>query len=286
LNARPSTVLRRAEGYLARHGVASPLPEAEALLAATLGTDRSGLYKREEPLSPKEAKEFGRALCRRCSGVPLQHVTGEQGFRKLIVAVRPGVFVPRPETEVTAQAAIDAIDGSGLSAPALVDVGTGTGAIALAVKQERPGARVFATDISPEAAALARSNTEALGLDVEVCAGDLFDGLPARLKGEVDVVVSNPPYVELDADDLPADVRADPAIALYGDVGTYARLFDAASPWMRPGGSIVVEVAEDRAAQVSAAATAAGFTAVEVIRDLNGRDRVVRARRLAAGEAP
>jgi release factor glutamine methyltransferase len=281
---RPSIVLRRAEAYLARHGVASPLPEAEALLAFTLGTDRAGLYRREEALSPKEAREFGRALCRRCSGAPLQHVTGEQGFRRLVVAVRPGVFIPRPETEVTTQVALDALDQIGLPSPVVVDVGTGTGAIALAIKQERPAAIVFATDISPEAVDLARSNGETLGLEIDVSLGDLLDGLPGDLEGEVDVVVSNPPYVALDGPDLPAEVRADPPIALYGDVKTYARSFDAAFAWIRPGGWIVVEIGEEQSAEISGAASVAGYVEIEVFRDLNGRNRVVRARRPFAGE--
>src|ERR1700757_780845 len=107
---RPSVVLKRAERYLSRHGVQSPAPEAEALLSFVLGTDRAGLYMREDPLTPDEAKEFGRALCRRCAGEPVQHVTGQQGFRHLVIAVEPGVFVPRPETEQVVDAALVAMD--------------------------------------------------------------------------------------------------------------------------------------------------------------------------------
>ncbi len=108
---RPAEVARRAAAYLDRHGVVSPLPSAELLLAHVLDTDRAGVYKRREPLTGAEARRFGRALCRRCSGVPLQYVTGETGFRRLILEVRPGVFIPRPETEGLVDVALDAIRG-------------------------------------------------------------------------------------------------------------------------------------------------------------------------------
>ena len=101
---RPSDVVRRGADYLQRHDVDAPLSTAEQLLASVLATDRSGVYMREDPLRSGEARAFGRALCRRCSGVPTQHLTGETGFRHLILTVRPGVFVPRPETEIVVDA--------------------------------------------------------------------------------------------------------------------------------------------------------------------------------------
>ena len=103
---RPAQVVRRAAAYLEHHGVESPVPTAERLLSHVLGTDRAGIYAREG-LTSQEAKLFGRALCRRCAGEPLQHVTGEQGFRRIVLRVRPGVFVPRPETEVLVQTVLD-----------------------------------------------------------------------------------------------------------------------------------------------------------------------------------
>src|SRR2546428_9554918 len=118
-----------------------------------LGVDRATLYTRAEGLSPEEARTFGRALCQRCTGTPLQHLTGEQAFRRITLAVRPGVFVPRPETEVLVGLAMDELGDR--EDPVVADVGTGTGAIALAIMDERPGATVFATDLSPEAADLA-----------------------------------------------------------------------------------------------------------------------------------
>ena len=138
---RPSEVLARATRYLERHGVPSARANAEVLLMHVLGTDRSGLYARPEGLDAREARMFGRALCQRCAGTPLQHLTGEQAFRRIALEVRPGVFVPRPETEVLVDVALRALRN--MDAPVVVDVGAGSGAVALAVKDERPDAKVL-----------------------------------------------------------------------------------------------------------------------------------------------
>ncbi|HET7237208.1 MAG TPA: peptide chain release factor N(5)-glutamine methyltransferase [Actinomycetota bacterium] len=273
---RPSEVVRRAMVYLDRHGVESPQATAEVLLMHVLATDRAGLYTRDEGLDAREARMFGRAICQRCSGTPLQHLTGEQAFRRLVLEVRPGVFVPRPETEVLVEHALRELRSVG--APVVVDVGTGTGAIALAIKDERPEAGVFATDRSPEAVELARANAERLGLVVTVLDGDLFEPLPAELRGRVDLVVSNPPYVapsELDA--LPLEARADPLLALAGDVGVYERLGSHALRWLRGGGVLAVEIDGRRGHEV-VEVLGRGFVHVRVHPDLAGRDRVVVAR--------
>lgn len=270
-------VVRRAADYLARHEVEAPLATAEVLLARVLGRDRSGLYARDAGLTAAEAKAFGRMLCRRCAGVPLQHLTGEQGFRRLTLVVRPDVFIPRPETEVVVERALMAIEGT--KGPVVVDVGTGTGAIALAVKDERPDARVLATDLSPEAVALARENARRLHLAIEVFEGNLLEPLPAALLGDVDLVVGNPPYLRAeDLGSLPREVRAEPPLALVATEDIYGRLFDQARAALRPGGAVVVEIEETQAAAVVVAASAAGFVACEVTTDLAGRDRVVVAR--------
>jgi release factor glutamine methyltransferase len=274
---RPAQVVRRAAEYLERHGVESPVPTAERLLSSVLGTDRTGIYAREG-LSSQEAKLFGRALCRRCTGEPLQHVTGDQGFRRLNLRVRPGVFVPRPETEVLVQAAIDGL--AGIEAPVVVDVGSGGGAVGLAIKDERPDATVYATDLSAEAAALARENAETQGLRMTVVEGELLEPLQRDLRGEVDAVVCNPPYVAPEArESLPPDVRAEPELAVFGGMDLYERLFVQALACLRPGGLIAVEIEESMAASVSKAAERAGFEDLSVRRDLAGRDRVVAGRR-------
>jgi len=277
---RPALIVRRAADYLSRHDVESPVPTAEILLAKVLGTDRAGLYTRNEGLSTAESKRFGRALCRRCVGVPLQHLTGEQGFRRLSLIVKPGVFIPRPETEILVERALAAI--ADVPQPVVVDVGTGTGAVALAIKDERPDARVLAIDVSSDAIALTRENAVRSNLHVEVVMGDLLDHVPFALRGGVDLVVSNPPYVEEhELADLSREVRADPITALAGGVPLFERLFVQASEVLRPGGAVVVEIGETQGAEIRAAVTRAGFVAVEVDPDLAGRDRVVTARMLA-----
>ena len=274
---RPSLVVRRAADYLAGHHVESPTPTAEVLLANVLETDRVGLYTRDAELSAEEARRFGRALCRRCAGVPLQHLTGEQGFRRLTLEVRPGVFIPRPETEIVVERALRAI--AHVDQPLVVDVGTGTGAIALAIKDERRDARVFAIDVSPEAVALAAANADRSGLSIDVVEGDLLEPLPNSLRGAVDLVVSNPPYVaEAAYGSLSREVQTEPYQAIIGDIELSERLFIECRAVLRGGGSAVVEIEESRADEICAAASAAGFVGIEVARDLAGRDRVITAR--------
>jgi release factor glutamine methyltransferase len=274
---RPSEVTRRGAEYLARHGVDSPRAESELLLQRILGIDRAALFSRDEGLSTAEAKAYGRALCRRCTGVPLQHLTGAQGFRGLVLTVRPGVFVPRPETEVLVEVALELarrID------PVVVDLCTGTGAVALALAHERPHADVFATDLSPEAVALARENAGRLSLHVTCFEGDLFEPLPPRLAGTVDLVVANPPYVPIERrDELPVEVRAEPELAVFGDLALYQRLLGEATHWLRPDGVVAVEIEESLGEPLARVASSSGFEDVGVHRDLNGRDRVLTGRR-------
>jgi release factor glutamine methyltransferase len=273
---RPAELVRRATRYLEAHGVDSPQQNAEVLLMNLLDVDRAGLYARSEGLDSATARLFGRALCRRCSGTPLQHLTGEQQFMDLTLRVRPGVFIPRPETEVLVEAAVDVLAGS--RSPVVVDVGTGTGAVALAVARARPDARVLATDVSAQAVELARENAGRLGLQVDVRQGDLLEGVPPELSGSVDLIVSNPPYVtEEEYDSLPAEVRADPREALVGGEEFHRRLVEEAVSWLRAGGWLVVEVGADQGAEVRELFEGS-LDVVEVLPDMAGRDRVVRGR--------
>lgn len=270
---RPAEVLRRASDYLDRHGVESPRASAEALMMTILGTDRAGVYARTRGLDMREARTFGRALCQRCTGTPLQHLTGEQTFRRISLEVRPGVFVPRPETEVLVGLALAELEG--VAGPFVVDVGTGTGAVALSVKHERPDASVFATDLSADAVELARSNGSRLGLDVTFLEGDLLDPLPGELLGRVDVVMSNPPYIDPDVyDDLPAEVRADPELALIGGVELVDRLATDAARWLRPAGLLAIEIGDAQGAEVIRRLQGR-FRDLRVEPDLTGRDRVI-----------
>jgi release factor glutamine methyltransferase len=273
---RPVEVVTRAADYLGRHGVESPRQTAEALLMYFLGTDRSGLYARAEGLDTRTARLFGRALCQRCHGVPLQYLVGEQQFLDLVLGVAPGVFVPRPETEVVVERAAEALQDVEL--PAVIDVGTGTGAIALALKRVRPDARVLATDVSEDAVAVARANASHLDLEVEVLHGDLMDPVPPDLRGRVDLIASNPPYVTREEyEDLPPEVRAEPFEALVGGTDVHRRLGEAAPEWLGPEGWLVMEIGASQGSEV-AGLLRDRFESVEVLRDLAGRDRIVRGR--------
>jgi release factor glutamine methyltransferase len=274
---RPAQLVRRAGTYLDRHGVDSPIPTAELLLAGTLGTDRAGLYARTQDVSPGEAKSFGRALCLRCAGTPVQHITGEQAFRHLVLTVRPGVFIPRPETELVAEKGLVLIEG--IPRPVVVDVGTGSGAIALSIGYEHPGATLWATDLSPDAVALASENARRAAIALTVIECDLLAGLPGDLRGGVDLIVSNPPYLDAtERDALAPEVLADPPLALFGDLSLYRRLASEATSWLRPGGALVVEIGETQGADTAAVLRDTGFIDVEVAPDLAGRDRMVAGR--------
>ena len=277
---KPTDLVRRSADYLAAHGVESPRETAEALLMHFLQTDRAGLYARTEGLDTRIARLFGRALCQRCGGTPLQHVTGEQQFMDLLLEVTPAVFVPRPETEGLVEVALELIGSS--PAPVVVDVGTGTGAVGLAIKRYRLDARVLATDDSSDAVALARRNAERLGLDVKVLAGDLLDPLPGTLAGTIDLLVSNPPYVtEEEYESLPEEVRAEPYAALVGGTDVHRRLVQAAVRWLSPGGWLAVEIGADQGPEVRALFEEQ-LERVDVSPDLAGRDRIVRGRMPAA----
>jgi release factor glutamine methyltransferase len=273
---RATEALSTAAGYLARHGVESPRETAEVLLGHFLGTDRAGLYARSEPVDARTVRSFGRALRRRRAGTPLQYLTGEQKFLDVLLAVAPGVFVPRPETEGLVLAAEEVLTET--PSPVVVDVGTGTGAIALALKRRRPDAHVIATDVSEKAVVTARANAATLGLDVDVREGDLLAPVPPGFLGKVDLVVSNPPYVTpAEYASLPPEVRAEPAEALLGGIGVYLRLEEEGARWLRPGGWLILEIAPADAPAVDEI-LAPRFHRREVLPDLAGRDRVVRGR--------
>lgn len=270
---KPSDLVRRSAAYLEAHGVESPRPTAEALLMHFLRTDRAGLYTRTEGLDSKTARLFGRALCQRCTGAPLQYLTGEQQFMDLVLQVAPGVFVPRPETEGLVEVVLDLVEST--PKPLVVDVGTGAGAIGLAVKRHRPDARVLATDVSADAIEVARANADRLGLEVEVLSGELLEPLPAALAGTLDVVVSNPPYVtEQEYESLPEEVKAEPYEALVGGTGVHGRLAEAAGHWLRPGGWLAVEIGADQGLEVGAIFQEY-LEGATVLPDLAGHDRIV-----------
>ena len=207
-------VLRRASEHLGKTSETGRL-DAELLLAHTLGRNRIELYTDfDRPLSSQELDAYREAVARRARHEPVAYILGEWGFRRLTLNVDPRALIPRPETEIVVERALAHLRG--LDAPAVLDVGTGTGAIALAIADEQPGARVTAIDVSADALALARENVERTGLAIELRQHDAAGGLPG---GPYDVVVSNPPYVErAELETLMPDVRDyEPHVALVGD---------------------------------------------------------------------
>lgn len=277
----PTTLQVQAEltRRLGKAGLDSPLPEARLLLMHVLGLDWAGLVLASgRPLTPAQATQLESLTLRRLAREPLQHLLGEVEWGGLRLRVSPAALIPRPETETLLALAVEAL--AGVPGPQVLDVGTGTGALALGLQAARPDAVVSATDVSPEALALARENAAHTGLDVTFVQADLLEGVPGRY----DLIVSNPPYLP-DADRASAqpEVRHDPALALYGgpDGLTLARRLARQAPdrlW--PGGVLLLELDPRNAPQLAAELTAAGWTA-RVQPDLTGRERFVWATREA-----
>ena len=266
-------VLAATTEYLARRGVDTPRLDAELILAKAFGLTRIQLYTDfDRPLSDAERATARPLVERRGRREPLAYVLGEWGFRRLTLLTDGRALVPRPETETVVERALAAV--AGLDMPLVVDVGTGTGAIALAIADEHPGGEITATDISPDALALARENAERLGLSVTFVETDLLSGLA----GPFDLVVSNPPYVtEAEIDGLQPEVRDwEPRLALVG--ARAVELAGAAREVLRPGGAIVLESHEDSAGAIAAALGGLGFREATITKDLGGRERVVEAR--------
>jgi release factor glutamine methyltransferase len=236
----------------------------------------------DAPADDRHAASFEAMVARRAAGEPLQYVLGRWGFRTLDLFVDRRALIPRPETEVVAGLAIDALPEGPCRA---VDLGTGTGAIALSIAAERwPDVEVWATDASPDALAVARANAAGLGrraAAVRLLEGDWFAALPDELEGSFDVVVANPPYVP-DGALVARQVRDhEPLVALFGgpDGLDHVRRVVADAPrWLRPGGTLVVEIGDDQGDAVRELAVAAGFAAVAIEPDLTGRDRALVAR--------
>jgi release factor glutamine methyltransferase len=262
--------------------------EARWLVEEASGLDRS---RWAEDAPPDAAAALEAMVERRLAGEPLQYVLGRWSFRGLDLLVDRRVLIPRPETEMVAEVALTEIRRP-TSRPAgepvvVADLGTGSGALALALAAELPEAEVWATDASPAALAVARANLAAVGpaaARVHLAEGMWYEALPGGSKGRLRVIVSNPPYVtEAEFAGLPPEVRDhEPRCALVaGPTGreSLEELVAGGLDWLEPGGALVLELAPDQAAPLRASADAAGYTAVAVHRDLAGRDRVLVARR-------
>ncbi len=272
------TLIAEAADRLAEAGVVSPRHDAEALAAHVLGVPRGRLGLVDPATWRAALPRFEAAVARRQAREPLQHVVGSAPFRRLELAVGPGVLIPRPETELLADAALAWMRAAGLDKPRVVDLGTGSGALALSLADEA-GGKIWAVERDPVALAWAARNVSATGLDVELVAADMADAL-AELDGTVDVVVSNPPYLPLELlAELEPEVRDhDPQPALFAGADALAAVRtveSAARRLLRPEGFVVVEHGADQGE--SAPACFAGWNDLTDHLDLAGRPRYLTA---------
>jgi len=268
-------VLRRSTEYLESHGSPTPRLDAELLLAHGLGLSRIELYTQfDRPLNDDELAACRELVARRGQREPVAYVIGRWGFRNLELDVDSRVLVPRPETELVVERCLTLIEGE--RTPWLLDVGTGSGAIALALKQERTDAEVVACDISDDALAVARGNAERLGLEVTFVQSDLLAGVPGDA---FFLIASNPPYVaEADLAGLEPEVAVhEPRLATAAGDGfdVYRRLLPDAAARLAPGGALVLECGAGQAGALVAELERLGYRDPGVDSDLAGIERVV-----------
>jgi release factor glutamine methyltransferase len=269
-----SSALAHVTGELERRGVPSPGVDARLLVCSVLDVSPAELYgSLDRRLDPEERERLRALVSRRASREPLAYILGAWGFRRLALELDAGVLVPRPETEVVVERCLSLLAGVG--APRILDVGTGSGAIALALVDEHPGARVLAIDSSARALAVAERNATRLGRDVCFARHDLWCELP---RGPFDLVVSNPPYVaEEELPELDPEVRDwEPREALV-DRGEAFAVVERGRDALADGGWLVLESHERKAGALAAALSEAGYCDPRVTEDLAGRERVVEA---------
>jgi release factor glutamine methyltransferase len=281
---RTVDLIGKATALLEEKGVISPRLNAETLLAEATGMSRVELYTNfERTLSDVETERFRGLIRRRLAHEPLQYITGRRGFRHLSLAVDPAVLIPRPETELLVDRALQKMKEDP-SCRVVLDLGTGAGCIALAVAQENPRAEVHASDISEAALEVAKCNAAGNGLEgrVHFYRGDLFASLPEEMRGAIHLILSNPPYVSTrEYEDLPPEVKEhEPRLALLADEeGTcfHYRILKEAAGWLAPGGWVILEGGAEQMSLVKARALETDYECVEILYDYNGLARFVEA---------
>ncbi|MEY4321484.1 MAG: hypothetical protein RL167_212 [Actinomycetota bacterium] len=279
-------LVEHASAKFAEAQIDSAQNDAELLAAHVLGLSKGALQSAmivDTEISELEAEQITNLYARRIAREPLQHITGKAYFRNLELSVGRGVFIPRPETEFVAQLAIDALRATATAAPTGIDLGTGSGAIALAMATEVPHARVFAVEKSDDALPFTKANfAKYASTGAQLIQGDLADAFH-ELDGQVSVVASNPPYIPNAA--IPRDVEVhlfDPALALYGGedgLDVIRVVSKTAARLLVTGGVLIIEHADSQSEQVVELLLADGWRQVRAHQDLTGRDRAVTALR-------
>jgi release factor glutamine methyltransferase len=276
-------VLQWTTARFQERGLPSPRLDAELLAAQAFGLSRVELYTQfDRPLLPPELTALRELVKRRQAGEPVAYLVGKKEFWSLDLAVDARVLIPRPDTETAVEEALDRLkERAAETPPRLADIGTGSGAIALALAKSRPEAEVFAVDLSPDALAVARANAERLHLLVTFLEGDLLE--PLRALPPFDLIVANLPYIPAgEIAGLAPEVRSEPRVALDGGpdgLKLVRRLVTAAPEVLVPGGALVLEIGAGQADDTAALCGSAGFTDVRTRADLGGIARVVSGRR-------
>jgi len=270
---------RRAAARLEDAGVPEPTASAEVLLSELLGVGRAELAFHQESLTHDQSELYEAWISRRLKREPVQRILGYAYFRNLVLDLNEDTLIPRPDTESVVDLVLERIDLRGYPCVVL-DIGTGSGAIALAIAQERPRCEVHATDVSGTAIDAARSNADRNGTDVRFHLADVASGLDF-LEKRIDLLVSNPPYVdEISAKSrLAPEVRAwDPPVALYSgsdELGFFRRIFAETSPLLKDGADVVLEIGDGQAEKVLSLGERSGFTPLGARDDLAGTPRAV-----------
>jgi release factor glutamine methyltransferase len=270
---------RSAVARLERAGVPEPLASAEVLLSELLGVGRAELTTSAMQLTAEQASLYEAWISRRMMREPVQRILGYAYFRNLVLDLNRDTLIPRPDTESVVDLALERVDSRGYPCVVL-DVGTGSGAIAISIAQERPRCEVHATDISDAALRIARRNAERNNASVSFHNADVATGL-AFLNGSIDLLVSNPPYVDEDSASrrLAPEVRKwDPPAALYSgtdELGFFRRIFSETPPLLIRGADVVLEIGEGQAGKVQDLGSKTGFLPLGVRNDLAGTPRAV-----------